>query len=135
MTNETTVPDPVKAWEYFHSKMQFTTGPIELDRMITENAHVNIVDVRYPEDYGKGHIPGAVNVPKDKWLTLQGLDKDKVNVLYCYTQTCHLAAKAAEFFASKGYPVMEMEGGFSSWKAADLKTETTNVATEMRQAA
>src|SRR5467141_188380 len=121
MTTQLAQIDPVKAWEYFHAKMQFTTGPIELERMITEHADINIVDVRYPEDYDKGHIPGAVNVSKDKWTTLQGLHKDKINVLYCYSQTCHLAAHAAEWFAAKGYPVMEMEGGFAAWKAAELE--------------
>ena len=79
--------------------------------------------------------PGAVNVSKDKWTTLQGLHKDKVNVLYCYTQTCHLAAQAAEWFAAKGYPVVEMEGGFAAWKAADLEIETAATAQEFAKAA
>jgi rhodanese-related sulfurtransferase len=127
--------DPAKAWEYFHAKMQFATGPVELDRLIREHAEVNIVDVRYPEDYDKGHIPGAVNMAKDKWESLQGLRQDKVNVLYCYTQTCHLAAQAGEFFAAKGYRVMEMEGGFEAWKAAELPMEVAPVMEPMRKAA
>ena len=135
MTTELAQLDPAKAWEYFHAKMQFTTGPIELERMLNEHADINIVDVRYPEDYAKGHIPGAVNVAKDKWTTFEGLRKDKVNVLYCYTQTCHLAAKAAEWFAANGYPVMEVEGGFAAWNAADLKIEVPAPAQEFRKAA
>jgi hypothetical protein len=39
--------------------------------------------------------------------------KDKLNVLYCYSGVCHLATSAAVEFAEKGYPVMEMEGGFN----------------------
>src|SRR5438093_12001191 len=135
MTTELAQFDTVKAWEFFHAKMQYTTGPIELERLMTEHAPINIVDVRYPEDYAKGHIPGAVNVAKDKWTTFQGLHKGKINVLYCYTQTCHLAAQAAEWFASKGYPVMEMDGGFAAWKAADLKIEMPATAPEFAKAA
>jgi rhodanese-related sulfurtransferase len=43
--------------------MAFTTGPVELERMMNEGS-VNVVDVRAAEDYAQGHIPGAVNLPK-----------------------------------------------------------------------
>ena len=46
----------------------------------------------------------------------QGLRKDKINVLYCYSQVCHLAATAAVQFAEKGYPMMELDGGWRWWK-------------------
>lgn len=36
-----------------------------------------------------GHIPGAINLPRDRWHTLDGLRKDQTNVLYCYSQVCH----------------------------------------------
>ena len=51
-------------------------------------------------------------MPRDRWSTFEGLEKDKLNVLYCYSQVCHLAAKAAVEFTSNGYSVMELEGGF-----------------------
>ncbi len=117
------ISDPKKAKEYFEAKMAFTTGPIELDRMMSEGENINIVDVRAAEDYEEGHIPGAINLPKEKWGTLAGLRKDKTNVLYCYSQVCHLAATAAIEFTSEGYPVMELEGGFRSWKEHELEIE------------
>ena len=40
--------------------------------------------------------------------------KNKTHVIYCYTQTCHLAAGAALVFAKKGYSVVELEGGFDN---------------------
>jgi rhodanese-related sulfurtransferase len=107
--------DPAKAKEFFEAKMAFTTGPVELERMM-KNKEVNIVDVRAAEDYAQGHIPGAVNLPKDQWSSLKGLRKDKMNVLYCYSQVCHLAATAAVQFAGQGYPVMELDGGWRWWK-------------------
>ncbi|HMZ55652.1 MAG TPA: rhodanese-like domain-containing protein, partial [Nitrospira sp.] len=107
--------DPAKAKEFFEAKMAFTTGPVELERMM-KNKEVNVVDVRAAEDYAEGHIPGAVNLPKDQWHSLKGLRKDKINVLYCYSQVCHLAATAAVQFAEKGYPMMELDGGWRWWK-------------------
>jgi rhodanese-related sulfurtransferase len=107
--------DPAKAKEFFEAKMAFTTGPVELERMM-KNKEVNVVDVRAAEDYAEGHIPGAVNLPKDQWHSFTGLRKDKINVLYCYSQVCHLAATAAVQFAEKGYPMMELDGGWRWWK-------------------
>jgi rhodanese-related sulfurtransferase len=115
MAVQTTQHDSTKAKEYFEAKMAFTTGPVELERMIEHN-EVHVVDVRAAEDYAAGHIPGAINLPKDQWSTLTGLRKDKTNVVYCYSHVCHLAAAAAVEFAAKGFPVMELEGGWRWWK-------------------
>jgi rhodanese-related sulfurtransferase len=122
MATNTMINDPVKAREFFEAKMAFTTGPVELERMMKNN-EVNVVDVRAAEDYVQGHIPGAVNLPKDQWSSLNGLRKDKTNVLYCYSQVCHLAASAGVEFAGKGYPVMELEGGWRWWKEDGFEVE------------
>ena len=117
-----TLHSPVKAREFFENKIAFTTGPVELERMMKEG-NVNIVDVRAADDYAKGHIPGAVSLPKDRWATLQGLRKDRVNVLYCYSLVCHLAATAAVQFAAQGYPVMELDGGWRWWSEDGFDVE------------
>jgi rhodanese-related sulfurtransferase len=114
---------PAKARAFFEDKLAFTTGPVELNRMIQQQENINIIDVRDAEDYAKGHLPGAINLPKDQWDSLEGLDKDKTNVVYCYTQVCHLAAMAARDFAGRGFPVMELEGGFETWKDYNLPVE------------
>src|SRR5437763_16931975 len=128
-TSMTRIHDPARAKAYFQDKLAFTTGPVELDRWIKagENNLV-VVDVRAAEDYEKGHIPGAINIPKEKWDNPQRLAKDKTNVIYCYTQQCHLGANACVRFAARDYPVMELEGGFEAWKEneLDVEEESTN---------
>lgn len=114
--------DPKKAQKYFEDKLAFTMGPVELEHEL-ENDDVNIVDVRAAEDYRQGHVPGARSLPQDRWQTLEGLEKDKTNILYCYSIVCHLAAKAAIEFAQRGYSVVELEGGFASWKEHELPIE------------
>ncbi len=123
MTTAAMTTDPAKAKQFFEAKMAFTTGPVELERMM-KNQQVAIIDVRASEDYAKGHIPGAINLPKDQWSTLKGLRKDKINVLYCYSMVCHLAATAAVEFAGQGYPVMELDGGWRWWKDDGFEVET-----------
>jgi len=123
MKKELHVTDPEEAKDYFQTKMNFTTGPVELERMQKDGSPIKVIDVREADDYAKGHIPGAVNLPKEKWESLAGLDKNKINVLYCYSQVCHLAASAGLFFASKGYPVMELEGGWKTWNEFEMGVE------------
>jgi rhodanese-related sulfurtransferase len=105
------------ASRFFAARLAFTTDPFGVNGMIERGEDIIIVDVRQPSDYRAGHIPGAVNLPNGKWHTAAGLSKDKLNVLYCYSQTCHLAAAAALELARQGYPVAEMEGGFDTWQA------------------
>ena len=118
-----TIQGSARAKDFFENKLAFTTGPVELERMMKEGS-VNIVDVRAAEDYAKGHVPGAVNLPKERWSTLQGLRKDRTNVLYCYSIVCHLAATAAVQFAGQGYSVMELDGGWRWWKDDGFAIET-----------
>ncbi len=115
---------PKKARKFFDAKMEFTTGPIELNEMVKNHENINIVDVRKPDDYKEGHIPGAVSLFKERWSIHTGLSKDKVNIIYCYSQVCHLATNAAWEFAGNGYPVMELEGGFEGWKNYNLPVES-----------
>jgi rhodanese-related sulfurtransferase len=122
--------EPAKAREYFLNKLSFTTGPMEVDSMRRaegkRGADFLIVDVRAPEDFEEGHVPGAINIPEDQWseaIDSKRLNRDTLNVVYCYTQVCHLAARACLKFATEGFSVMEMEGGFESWKEHELDVE------------
>ena len=118
-----TTSDTHKAEEYFAAKNAFTTGPVEVSKQMETGEPVVIVDVRADEDFRKSRVPGAVNLPEKRWRTLQGLSRERTNIVYCYSQNCHLASRAAQLFAHEGYPVVEMEGGFEAWKDADLKVE------------
>jgi rhodanese-related sulfurtransferase len=128
MFDQVTPQDPKRAREFFEAKMSFTTGPAEVKAMIDRGSEVNIIDVRAAKDYAQGHVPCALNLPKDQWDTLKGLSKDKTNIIYCYSAVCHLAANAALEFASKGFPVMEMDGGMKAWRAHDYEIETADTS-------
>lgn len=118
--------DIESAKQHFTARLGFTTGPHELAHMVETGEDVVIVDVRQPSDYRAGHIPGAVNLPNGMWNRPKQLRKDVANILYCYSQTCHLAAQAAVELLAQGYPVVEMEGGFPAWEANGGSVETGN---------
>ena len=110
-----------KAKQFFADKMAFTTGPVEVSHLLGKKGPVVIIDVREPKDFKRGHVPGAISLPQEKWGTCAGLRRGALNIIYCYAQNCHMAAHAAMQFAAKGYPVKEMDGGFESWKQNRLK--------------
>ena len=115
--------DPQQSAKYFAAKLAFTLGPFELNQSIHKNDKFNIIDVRHPEDYAKGHIPGAKNLPQNNWDSSFFLDKNKIHVFYCYSQQCHLAAKAAYHFSKLDYHVMELEGGYKTWVENEFPVE------------
>jgi len=130
--------DLATAQAHFRARSQFTTGAHELDLLVAEAATKDVgpfkvVDVRYPADFAKGHVPGAINLPSNKWTAAgaekAGLSKDGINYLYCYNPTCHLAANAAVALIALGYQVVEVEGGWSTWTANGYPIEPTATAT------
>ena len=100
IATETKTNDPEQAKLFFEQKLSFTTGPVEVSRKINEGAEINIVDVRAEKDYQAGHVPGAVNIPKELWSSQEGLSR------------------------TDGYSVMEMEGGFEAWEKNKLEVKT-----------
>ncbi|MBI5826432.1 MAG: rhodanese-like domain-containing protein [Deltaproteobacteria bacterium] len=75
-----------------------------------------IVDVREPELYSKGHIPGAINIPYDtaKGRILKELSpKDRI-VFVCHGGP--MGDELAEILAKKGYTnVYNIKGGMWAW--------------------
>lgn len=115
--------DTKDAEKFFTKMMAFTTGPVELKEMIKNN-EVRVLDVRDKGDYDKGHIPTAISMPRAEMDTrYRELSKDRLYVVYCYNQQCHLGACACRFLAVNDYHAMLLEGGFDVWKN-DFQLET-----------
>ncbi len=76
-----------------------------------------LVDVRGPEAFARGHVPGAINLP-GRLLSaehLAGYPRDTLFVVYCAGPHCNGANKAAIKLAALEYPVKEMIGGVTGW--------------------
>ncbi len=82
-----------------------------LKAMIDAGDDFYLLSVRSADDYAKGHIKGAVNVPfsKDTLKNLMGVPKDKKVVVYCYTgQTAGQTVAAMRML---GYDAVSLNGG------------------------
>ncbi len=80
-------------------------------------SHV-FLDVREPDEYAQGAIPGALHIPRGQLESnIEGrvLDHDSPVVIYCAGGT--RSAFAAKTLAELGYrDVVSMAGGFNKWK-------------------
>ena len=79
-----------------------------------------VVDVRRPDEFAGGHIPGAVNINSAEFSEhLQDLDPDGTYIIYC--QRGGRSAGVRELMREAGFrEVYEIEGGMSAWQAAGL---------------
>jgi len=91
-----------------------------------------IVDVREPEEWGAGHIPGAIHVPKSYLESrIEGVvpERDKHVVLYCASGN-RSAWAARTLIEDLGYEHVEsMRGGFTLWKDRGYEVETPRTMT------
>ena len=74
------------------------------------------VDVRTPEEYAGGHIPGAVNIPLDqleKQLPQYAPDQNAEVIFYCGTGG--RAQQALEKALAMGYQLVYTMGGIQDW--------------------
>jgi rhodanese-related sulfurtransferase len=77
-----------------------------------------LLDVRGPEQFAAGHVPGARNLPHRKIVAgkLGDHPADTLFVVYCAGPHCNGAARAAIRLARLGRPVKLMIGGIAGWR-------------------
>ena len=126
--------DPQGAVRFFEDKVRYSTGPVELEHALAHGRRIgtdfNLIDVRGPAEFAKGHIPGAENLPEGYWSTLAGLGHDRLNIIYGESPVSHVAARAALEFATAGFSVMELDGGFLAWEEHGFQIERESSKTK-----
>jgi len=86
---------------------------------------VVLVDVRPPEEYRAGHIPGAISLPLSELTDrLNDLPRDAEVVAYCRGPYCVLAPLALEVLRTNGFRARRLEYGFPEWRLAGLPVAT-----------
>ena len=77
--------------------------------------NINIIDIRSIEKFNSNHIDGSINIPAnilisnpDKYLT-------KMDKYYIYCQKGIQSKKICLILKTKGYNVINLEGGYEAW--------------------
>lgn len=84
---------------------------IELEQKLKEN--IQLIDVRTPGEFRKGHMKNAKNVPLNEIGQFTPIT-DKTVYVICHSGTrSKLAAKKLK---KKGYDVINIQGGMHAWR-------------------
>lgn len=86
----------------------------ELAAILEADPTTPVVDVRNPDEYAAGRVPGAVLVPMHTVpVRLQDLPRDRTLYLVCATGG--RSAQTAAWLEPQGYDVVNVLGGTQAW--------------------
>lgn len=93
--------------------------------LLSENREVVILDVRTPEEYAGGRLPGSMNLDFNQpefREQLAKLDRDKTYLVHCAVGG--RSKRSLSRFKELGFKsVVHLDGGFSGWAAAGQPVE------------
>jgi rhodanese-related sulfurtransferase len=116
---EVAAASSVDALQHFEALLAYETDCWDVhDAMTRPDPGFVVLDVRSPDLYGAGHVPGAVSLPHRRIneRNLASYDANTLFVVYCAGPHCNGADKAAVRLARLGRPVKKMIGGIEGWK-------------------
>ena len=97
-----------------------TYRQISMDEAVTMMAQETgyiILDVRRPDEFAAGHIPGAINVPNETIGTAEISElPDKNQLIMVYCRSGRRSKEASEKLVKLGYTNIVEFGGILDWK-------------------
>ena len=103
---------------YVHAaELHKTITGEELQTMMKDGQPTKIVDVREPELFVQGHVPGAINIPYDnaRERILKELSKNDRVVFICHSGP--MGDKLSRILTQNGYTrVYNVDGGMRKWR-------------------
>jgi rhodanese-related sulfurtransferase len=118
---------PAQAAAHFAARLSFETDVSDVHADL--EAHTPglvVIDSRNTQAWEQGRLPGAVHLPTAE-ITARAsrlIAPGTVVVTYCWGPGCNGATRAALEFATLGYRVKEMIGGYEYWVREGLPVET-----------
>ena len=80
-----------------------------------------LIDVREPEEFAAGHVPGAVNLPMS--TIGDHLDDLPAEAFDVICKSGGRSARVTEALSARGYDATNVEGGTDGWIAAGYPVE------------
>ena len=109
---------------YFRARDELEPVTAKELRTRLREGSVVLLDVRPEDEYGLGHLPGALNIPlRELEQRLADLPRKHEIVAYCRGPYCVLSFEAVAALRAHGFKVRRFEAGFPEWKAAGLPVE------------
>jgi rhodanese-related sulfurtransferase/DNA-binding transcriptional ArsR family regulator len=96
--------------------------PVQADELLERSrlGLVTVLDVRPPEEYSAGHLPGAINITlAELEQQLDRLPVDKEVIAYCRGSYCVLSFEAVARLRERGFQARRLEQGYPEWKLSE----------------
>ena len=74
-----------------------------------------LLDVRSPQEYREGHIPGSQNVPLQQLDKVEEVKENKDTVLYVYCHSGARSRQAVSLLQAMGYTNVHNIGGIAAY--------------------
>ena len=95
-------------------------APHELSEKLKDKRKFLLIDVRQPEEFKSGHVPGAKLIPLGELnRRINELPKDKE--IACICATGSRSSSAARMLSKQGYNVINVRGGMYLWSRTQHK--------------
>lgn len=103
-------------------------------RLAAPQGPLTLLDVRTPEEFAAGHVPGARNIPVQELAArLAELDAARSDDIVVYCRTGRRAATALQTLQAKGFErLLYLEGDMQGWNAGGHRVETAAPVGEAR---
>jgi rhodanese-related sulfurtransferase len=99
--------------------------PAELAALLAAESAPLLLDVRTPEEFAEGHVPGATLVPVQELEARLGeLSAYKQRGVVAYCEVGGRAGKAAELLRAHGFSVRLLDGSMKRWRAEGREVAT-----------
>jgi len=111
--------DPADARAHFQALLRYETDCWDVHAALAaSHPGFVVLDVRGPDAFAAGHVPGAVSLPHRRIneRNLADYAVDTLFVVYCAGPHCNGADRAAIALARLGRKVKKMIGGITGWK-------------------
>jgi rhodanese-related sulfurtransferase len=108
---------------YFSAKDEME--PVQAEDLMerVKKGLVTVLDVRPPEEFAAGHVPGALNIPlHELQRRLAELPKRKEVVAYCRGPYCLMSYDAVHLLRRKGLKARRLQDGLPEWRLAGMPT-------------
>lgn len=109
---------PDKSLAHYESLLAFETDCADVHAALDAGHEGFVVlDVRSPQLFAAGHVPGAVNLPHARLneRNVSSFPAGTLFVVYCAGPHCNGADRSAIRLARLGRPVKKMIGGVTGW--------------------
>jgi rhodanese-related sulfurtransferase len=92
---------------------------VELNEKLKNGKRPLVLDVRQKDEYRSGHIAGAKLIPLNE-LGHRMKDLPKEREIVCVCASGNRSSSATRMLTGAGYNAINMKGGMSAWRRADL---------------